>query len=177
MRPMFITVERTGDGVRMIDQRLLPTEETYLTFETPEQVADAIRNMVVRGAPAIGVSAAFGLALGATRAAANEPERFRARMDELFKLFASARPTAVNLFWAIDRVRDLLDDCAGRELDSAATALRPFSRTVTPAAWRPPGTAPPSGSFAGRWQPGARCGYWPTRPGRFSRARDSPPGN
>jgi methylthioribose-1-phosphate isomerase len=124
MRPMFITVERTGDGVRMIDQRLLPTEETYLTFETPEQVAEAIRNMVVRGAPAIGVSAAFGLALGATQAAANEPKRFRARMDELFKLFASARPTAVNLFWAIDRVRDLLDDCAGRELDSAATAAK-----------------------------------------------------
>jgi methylthioribose-1-phosphate isomerase len=120
---MFITVERTTDGVRMIDQRLLPTEETYVTFQRPEEVADAIRNMVVRGAPAIGVSTAFGLALGATLAAANEPERFRNRMDELFEVFAAARPTAVNLFWAIDRVRGLVDDCAGRGLDAAATAV------------------------------------------------------
>ena len=70
---MFITVERNEDGVRMIDQRVLPAREEYLVLRTPEEVADAIRDMVVRGAPAIGISAAYGLALGATGAVDLDP--------------------------------------------------------------------------------------------------------
>jgi methylthioribose-1-phosphate isomerase len=102
---MFTTVDRTPEGVRMIDQRRLPTEETYIDLETPEAVADAIREMVVRGAPAIGVSAAFGLALGATQAVSLGADGFHQRMNELYATMAAARPTAVNLFWAIERMK------------------------------------------------------------------------
>jgi methylthioribose-1-phosphate isomerase len=105
MPGMFTTVDRTTEGVRMIDQRKLPTEETYVDLETPEAVADAIRDMVVRGAPAIGVSAAFGLALGATQAADLDPDAFHEKMNEHYARMAAARPTAVNLFWAIERMK------------------------------------------------------------------------
>ena len=105
---MFVTVERTARGVRMIDQRRLPSEEIYLELDTAEEVADAIREMVVRGAPAIGVSAAFGIALGATQAAQRHPgddRGFDRRLDEVYARMAAARPTAVNLFWAIERMK------------------------------------------------------------------------
>ena len=105
MPGMFTTVERTSSGVRMIDQRKLPVQEVYLDLETPEAVAEAIRDMVVRGAPAIGVSAAFGIALGATQAADRDGDAFLDRMNELCAFMAAARPTAVNLFWAIERMK------------------------------------------------------------------------
>ncbi len=132
MHAMFITVQRTPEGVRMIDQRRLPREETYLVFREPEEVAEAIRDMVVRGAPAIGVSAAFGLALGASAAAALPPDRFRERMEQLFQLFTDARPTAVNLFWAIDRVRETLDAglAAGRDPGHIAAEIETLAQTV-----------------------------------------------
>ena len=105
--PLFETIEWTDAGVVMIDQRRLPLEEIYLTFTTPEEVAQAIRTMVIRGAPAIGVAAAMGLALGAVEAAraGTGAEGFQRRFDALCDLFASTRPTAVNLFWAIERMR------------------------------------------------------------------------
>jgi methylthioribose-1-phosphate isomerase len=93
----------------MIDQRRLPTEEVYLDFLTPEEVAGAIRDMVVRGAPAIGVSAAFGIALGASESAGRSPADFENRMQEVFRVMGEARPTAVNLFWAIDRMRRAME--------------------------------------------------------------------
>jgi methylthioribose-1-phosphate isomerase len=129
---MFITVERTPEGVRMIDQRRLPREETYLLFREPEAVAEAIRDMVVRGAPAIGVSAAFGLALGASRAADLGMDRFRERMEQLFKLFADARPTAVNLFWAIDKVRAGLEEgiAAGKNPDAIAAEIETLAQAA-----------------------------------------------
>jgi methylthioribose-1-phosphate isomerase len=102
---VFTPVERTKNGVRMIDQRKLPLVETYLDCESPEQVADAIRRMVVRGAPAIGCSAAFGIALGATQAADGNAEAFDGRMEEIYRLMLEARPTAVNLRWATERIR------------------------------------------------------------------------
>ena len=119
---MFTTVERTPRGVRMIDQRKLPAVETYVDLETPEAVAEAIRDMVVRGAPAIGVSAAFGLALGASQAAKLGPASFDQRMDELYARMTAARPTAINLFWAIERMKRAA--LSGREegLDNAAIA-------------------------------------------------------
>jgi methylthioribose-1-phosphate isomerase len=121
---MFRTVERTAHGVRLIDQRKLPNEEVYLDCASPEQAAEAIRSMVVRGAPAIGVTAAFGLALGATQAARAAPANFDRRFAELCSLFAAARPTAVNLFWAIERMRAEALGCRGEGLDAAATAAR-----------------------------------------------------
>ena len=132
MPAMFITVERTPEGVRMIDQRRLPREETYLVFREPEEVAEAIRDMVVRGAPAIGVSAAFGLALGASLAAGLPAERFRERMEQLFRRFADARPTAVNLFWAIDRVRADLERglAAGDDPGAIAASIETLARKV-----------------------------------------------
>ena len=88
----------------MIDQRKLPLVETYVELTSPEEVAEAIREMVVRGAPAIGIAAAFGLALGATQAAEGPPEQFDTRLEHVAQLLAAARPTAVNLSWAVRRL-------------------------------------------------------------------------
>ena len=121
---MFTTVERTARGVRMIDQRKLPAVEAYLECATPEEVAEAIRSMAVRGAPAIGVAAALGLALGATQASNRRPEEMDRRMEELYALFRAARPTAVNLFWAIDRIRRLAAKGRATGLDGRSMAAR-----------------------------------------------------
>jgi len=102
---MIKTIEWTDDGVRMIDQRILPTEEKYLTLRSCREVADAIKTMVVRGAPAIGVSAAMGLALGATQSQAASTSEFESEFRELCEMMAATRPTAVNLFWAIEKMR------------------------------------------------------------------------
>ena len=102
---MIKTVEWTDEGVRMIDQRLLPTEEKYLTFRSCEEVAEAIKAMVVRGAPAIGVSAAMGLALGTMQAVGTSVEDLEQDFDYFCDIMSKTRPTAVNLFWAIDRMR------------------------------------------------------------------------
>ena len=98
------TVIWGGDRVRMIDQTALPTKLTYVTYRTPEQVADAIRTMVVRGAPAIGVAAAMGLALTAVHSRANGLPDLLKEMDVSAALLKGTRPTAVNLSWGIDRV-------------------------------------------------------------------------
>jgi len=103
----FRTVEWTEGGVLMLDQRVLPEEENYLTLKTPEEVAEAIRSMVIRGAPAIGVAAAMGVALGAVQARELPSRRFVQRLDEVCDLLAATRPTAVNLFWAIERMQGL----------------------------------------------------------------------
>jgi methylthioribose-1-phosphate isomerase len=91
------------DAVLMLDQRLLPVEEKYYRYQTVEQVAEGIREMVVRGAPAIGIAAAYGLALAAQSPAAKSD--FTAEMARTSRLLAATRPTAVNLFWAIERMQ------------------------------------------------------------------------
>jgi methylthioribose-1-phosphate isomerase len=101
---MFRTVERTPSGVRLLDQRKLPLEAVYVTCKTAEEAAEAIRAMVVRGAPAIGVTAAFGVALAASSAQRLDPGALDLRIAEARKALAAARPTAVNLFWALDRM-------------------------------------------------------------------------
>lgn len=103
---MIKTVEWTDEGVRMIDQRLLPTEEKYLTLRSYEEVAEAIKLMVVRGAPAIGVSAAMGLALGAKQSVSTSAPDLAYDFDHMCDVMSRTRPTAVNLFWAIERMRD-----------------------------------------------------------------------
>src|SRR5882672_4370062 len=102
---MIKTVEWTNEGVRMLDQRLLPTEEKYLMLRSYEEVAEAIKKMVVRGAPAIGVSAAMGLALGASQSVGASVADLEDDFNYMSQIMSETRPTAVNLFWAIERMR------------------------------------------------------------------------
>ena len=102
---MIKTVEWTKDGVRMLDQRLLPAEEKYLMLRSYDEVAEAIRKMVVRGAPAIGVSAAMGIALGASQSVGTSVADLDDDLQYICEVMSKTRPTAVNLFWAIERMR------------------------------------------------------------------------
>jgi methylthioribose-1-phosphate isomerase len=102
---MIRTIEWTDEGVVMIDQRRLPTEELYLVFKTHEEVAVAIEDMVIRGAPAIGVAAAMGIALGMKNSKASSGEDFEREFRNVCSRMLSTRPTAVNLFWAVERMR------------------------------------------------------------------------
>jgi methylthioribose-1-phosphate isomerase len=102
--PMIQTLEWTENGVRFIDQTKLPTEETYVTCKTHHEVADVIRTMVVRGAPAIGVAAAMGIALGAKNSQAETVADLERELDQICEVLGKTRPTAVNLFWAIRRM-------------------------------------------------------------------------
>jgi methylthioribose-1-phosphate isomerase len=104
---MIPTLTWTPEGVRFIDQTRLPLEESYVLATTYEQVADVIVTMVVRGAPAIGVSAAYGVALGAKESKAATAEEFAPEFEAICARLAGTRPTAVNLFWAIDRMKRL----------------------------------------------------------------------
>jgi methylthioribose-1-phosphate isomerase len=100
------TLEWTAGGVRFIDQTKLPMEESYVNCTTHEQVADVIRNMVVRGAPAIGVAAAMGIALAVKNSKAETPGDLKRDFDVACDLIGKTRPTAVNLFWAIQRMQE-----------------------------------------------------------------------
>ncbi|MBI5326845.1 MAG: S-methyl-5-thioribose-1-phosphate isomerase [Deltaproteobacteria bacterium] len=102
---MFKTIEWQNNNVIMIDQRLLPNEEVYRTYKDFLDVAEAIREMVVRGAPAIGVAAAMGVALGALKINAKDRKGFVKEFEKICKIMAGTRPTAVNLFWAIERMK------------------------------------------------------------------------
>jgi len=102
---MLPTIAREGDAVVMIDQRKLPAEEIYVRCKTAAEVARAIRTMVIRGAPAIGVSAAMGIAIGMRQSKATGTQKFAAEFHKICDLMAATRPTAVNLFWAIDRMK------------------------------------------------------------------------
>lgn len=113
---MIQTVEWTEEGVRFIDQTKLPTEETYVNCTTHEQVADVIRTMVVRGAPAIGVSAAMGIALGMKNSSAANAMELKQDLDAVCDVIGRTRPTAVNLFWAIRRMREKFDRVRGQSV-------------------------------------------------------------
>jgi methylthioribose-1-phosphate isomerase len=102
---MIKTVEWTKDGVRMLDQRLLPSEETYLMLRSYDEVAEAIRKMVIRGAPAIGVAAAMGIALGASQSVGTSVADLDDDLQYICDEMSNTRPTAINLFWAIERMR------------------------------------------------------------------------
>ena len=102
---MIIPVQWSDEGVKMLDQRLLPTEEKWLTLKTYGEVADGIRDMVVRGAPAIGVSAAYGIALGVKQFVGTNIDDLEDEFEYICDVIGKTRPTAVNLFWAIDRMK------------------------------------------------------------------------
>ncbi|MGA2352649.1 MAG: S-methyl-5-thioribose-1-phosphate isomerase [Terracidiphilus sp.] len=122
---MIPTLAWTPEGVRFIDQTKLPLEESYVVATTYEQVAEVIVTMVVRGAPAIGVSAAYGVALGALRTKAATIAEFALEFDQICARLAGTRPTAVNLFWAIDRMKRLFASLlgSGASLDKIKEAL------------------------------------------------------
>src|ERR1700722_14095462 len=114
---MIETIRWTDAGVVMIDQTRLPREETYVTCTDFLQVADAIRSMVIRGAPAIGVAAAMGIALGMRQV--QSPDDFELICETL----GSTRPTAVNLFWAIERMRRVFSGLRGQPLEEIQATL------------------------------------------------------
>ena len=117
---MIQTLEWTSSGVRFIDQTKLPTEETYVTCTTHQQVADVIRNMVVRGAPAIGVAAGMGVALGIQNSEASNVSALESDFNSIAEIIAATRPTAVNLFWGIRRMRDKFDSLKCRPITWSA---------------------------------------------------------
>ena len=109
---MLPTIEWRTDSVVMIDQRKLPVSEIYVTCKTANDVAKAIRTMVIRGAPAIGVAAAMGIALGMSRSKATGTKQFTTEFQKTCDLMAATRPTAVNLFWAIERMKRTFAEAA-----------------------------------------------------------------
>src|SRR5689334_19404065 len=110
--PVLPTIEWKDDAVVMIDQRKLPASEIYVTCKTGQEVAKAIKTMVIRGAPAIGVAAAMGIALGMKRSKATGTKQFATEFQKLCDLMAATRPTAVNLFWAIERMKRVFSEAA-----------------------------------------------------------------
>ena len=117
---MVETIQWTDGGVVMIDQTRLPLEEVYVTCRTYQEVAAAIRDMTIRGAPAIGVAAAMGVALGALHPGEAELDR---HMETVCETLAKTRPTAVNLFWAIERMKRLYASLRGRPAAEIQRAL------------------------------------------------------
>lgn len=121
---MKVETLRWSDGVlEMIDQRILPATFTYLSYDSAASVAEGIRSMVVRGAPAIGVAAAYGVALEALRLLAVTDESFRCGMNEGFNTLAQSRPTAVNLFWALARMKQVWQTVSGESNMQVAMRL------------------------------------------------------
>jgi len=120
---MFKTIDWTGEAVVILDQTRLPSEVIYHTCRTPEEVAAAIRTMMIRGAPAIGVAAAFGIALGVKDHAGGPVPALEGRVKDLCDLFAATRPTAVNLFWAIERMRRTFEERRREGSKGAVDAL------------------------------------------------------
>jgi methylthioribose-1-phosphate isomerase len=155
---MLPTVAWENGEIVMVDQRKLPGQEVYVHCKTAPEVARAIKNMVIRGAPAIGVSAAMGIALGMRRSKASGTRQFAVEFNKTCDLMAGTRPTAVNLFWAIDRMKRVLATGvqAGKSVDELKDLLGTAPRSASSA--RPPSEAR-----------SARCS--PTKRARFSRAR------
>src|ERR1700677_5408239 len=120
---MIQTLEWTEHGVVFIDQTKLPTEEVFVTCTTHQQVADVIRNMVVRGAPAIGVAAAMGIALGVKNSKAENVADLKQDFDQICEAIRQTRPTAVNLFWAIRRMQEKFETLRSRPIAQIQEAL------------------------------------------------------
>jgi len=129
---MLPTIEWKDDAVVMIDQRKLPASEVYVTCKTAKEVAKAIKTMVIRGAPAIGVAAAMGLALGMKRSSASGTKQFATEFQKFCDEMAATRPTAVNLFWAIERMKRVFARHvqAGASVDELKRLLEEESRHI-----------------------------------------------
>jgi methylthioribose-1-phosphate isomerase len=129
---MLPTIEWNDDHVVMIDQRKLPGAEVYVTCRSAPQVAKAIKTMVIRGAPAIGVAAAMGLALGVRQSKATGTQKLAAEFYKLCEMMAATRPTAVNLFWAIDRMKSVFAEAAtaGASVEQIQARLEEEARAI-----------------------------------------------
>jgi methylthioribose-1-phosphate isomerase len=123
---MLPTIAWQDDDIVMVDQRKLPADEVYVTCRTVNDIAKAINTMVIRGAPAIGVCAAMGLALGAGRSKATGTKQFTTEFQKNCDVLAATRPTAVNLFWAIERMKRAFSEgaLAGESVDDLKARLR-----------------------------------------------------
>lgn len=121
------TIEWKNDRVIMLDQRLLPHREVYRVCRDYNQVANAIREMVIRGAPAIGVAAAMGVALGALKA---PPKTFDRDFERILLALGKTRPTAVNLFWALQRMRQVYSENRSRSVDVVKRALKEEAQKI-----------------------------------------------
>ncbi len=120
---MIKTIEWTSSGIVMLDQRLLPAKEIYNTYTDYRGVAEAIRSMVIRGAPAIGVAAAMGIALGVKNAAARTQDDLDREFERICDVMARTRPTAVNLFWAIERMKSVYARARAQGIEAVRTVL------------------------------------------------------
>ena len=175
----------------LLDQRALPGREDYLPIRTLDETIRALQVMVVRGAPAIGVTAGFGcvLALEELRRGLPAGADWRTAYDRALERLEAARPTAVNLRWGVERMRALWRAHAGLEMEAllpvllaeaersaatgrpASTTATPSSPTAMPGPWPRPGTARPWASSAAPWKRARRCGSSPTRRGPSCRGR------
>jgi len=131
----FKTIEWKKDRVRILDQRKLPQEVRYIDCKEASSVAEAIRTLAIRGAPAIGVAAAMGIALAAVKIRSHRPDVFRESLKDVFEELRQSRPTAVNLFWALDRMKKILDQVPPLSVEDLrssleAEALRIFDEDV-----------------------------------------------
>ena len=129
---MLPTIDWQSDVIVMVDQRKLPGQEIYVRCRTAQEVARAIRTMVIRGAPAIGVAAAMGIALGAKRSTAKGTRQFAVDFQKICDMMAATRPTAVNLFWAIERMKRVFAEGAhaGESPDELAGRLEREARAI-----------------------------------------------
>jgi methylthioribose-1-phosphate isomerase len=129
---MLPTIEWKDGVVVMIDQRKLPSAEVYVTCKTAQEVARAIKTMVIRGAPAIGVAAAMGIAVGIGRSTATGTKQFTTEFQKICDLMAATRPTAVNLFWAIERMKACFAEAAqgGCSVDEIKQRLASEARCI-----------------------------------------------
>lgn len=123
MEDPFRTIEWKGDHIRLLDQTLLPLREEYVEIRAVDQMCDAIRRLVVRGAPAIGVAAAMGIALGALQASDDDRAAFARTWEDVCSRIASTRPTAVNLFWAVERMKRLFAESVDLDLHALKRRL------------------------------------------------------
>src|SRR5687767_9250044 len=129
---MLPTIDRQDDTIVMVDQRKLPGQEIYVRCRSAQEVAKAIRTMVIRGAPAIGVAAAMGIAVGMRRSTAKGTKQFAVEFQKTCDLMAATRPTAVNLFWAIDRMKRAFAEGAqaGESAEELAARLDREARAI-----------------------------------------------
>ena len=123
MTSTIAPVRWTGDALVLLDQTLLPAREVERAYTRWEDVAEAIRSLVVRGAPAIGVAAAFGVVLAARQSSAKTFDELSADLETAIKGLAATRPTAVNLFWALDRMRTVAAGLGERSVAEARATL------------------------------------------------------
>ena len=129
---MLPTIDWQDDVIVMVDQRKLPSQEIYVRCRSSQEVARAIRTMIIRGAPAIGVAAAMGIALGMRRSTAKGTRQFAVEFQKICDMMAATRPTAVNLFWAIDRMKRTFAEGAqaGESTDELSNRLEREARKI-----------------------------------------------